>query len=107
MKTVDDRMDLKTPHHLAIACGTAFAAAIGTLLLSYFGFRWLLICYHEWQIGHKNPFTIWAELRAIPLALLASLLVFSVVLIFMKREKRSAGKSHPETQLDRHPTTTF
>ena len=49
----------------------AFAAAIATLLLSYFGFRWLLIRYHEWQIGHKNPFTIWADMRAF-----ASLVLF-------------------------------
>jgi hypothetical protein len=79
------------------ALGTAFAAAIGTLTVSYFGFRWLLICFQEWRIGHPNPFTFWADLRAIPLALLASLIVFAVVLVFMKR-RSGASEGHPETR---------
>jgi hypothetical protein len=83
---------LKTANHLAVALGTAFAAAVGTLLFSYFGLRWLLISYHESQIGHKNPFTVWADVRAITMALLASLLVFSAVLVFMNRRKHSVGK---------------
>lgn len=85
-------MNVKTTHPLAVAFGAAFTAALGTLLASYFAFRWLLIRYNELQIGHKNPFTIWADVRAVQLAVLVSLLVFSVVLVLMKRKNHNRGK---------------
>ena len=88
----EDWMNVKTMHPLAVAFGAAFTAALGTLLISYFAFRWLLIRYNESQIGHKNPFTIWADVRAVPLAVLVSLLVFSMVLVFVKQKNRNRGK---------------
>lgn len=91
-------MDVKGSHRLAITLGTAFASGIATLLTTCVGFRWLLIRYYEWQNGHKNPFTIRADVQAVTLALLVSSLVFSVVLVSLKWRKRSADKQSSKSQ---------
>jgi hypothetical protein len=83
-----DVMDIKTYRHFGITYGVALTSAVATLVVSYFAFRWSLICYQEWQIGHKNPFTIWADMRAVPFAFLTAVIVFWLVLVVMKRPKR-------------------
>ena len=82
-------MDARTHRHFGIIYGVSLASAVATLVGSFFAFRWLLICYHEWQIGHKNPFTVWADMRAIALAFVAAAIVFWVVLSAMKRSSQN------------------
>lgn len=72
--------------HFAITCGRALALSIATLLCSYLAFRWLLISYQTWHLGHPNPFVIGPETDAMLLALLAAGIVFLWV---VKRAKRS------------------
>jgi len=69
--------------------GIAFVLGIATLVVNYCASRWLLIFIHERQIGHKNPFTFWAEDRALPIAFLAAVSVFWIVLLVVKREKHN------------------
>jgi hypothetical protein len=91
-RIIETRLLLRrwTPEHVAISeLFISPAPAVATLVGSYFAFRWLLICIHEWQIGQKNPFTIWADMRAIPLAFLAAAMVFCVVLSAMKRSTQN------------------
>jgi hypothetical protein len=83
--TIIDVMDIRKYHHFGITYGVALNSAVATLVISYFAFRWLPICYQEWQIGHKNPFTIWADMRAIPFAFQAAVIAFWLVLVVMKR----------------------
>ena len=64
--------------------GTVATASL-TLILSYLGFRELLIRFHEWRIGHKLVFTIHEEIRAIPLAILTSVIVTLLVRGRLKR----------------------
>lgn len=67
-------------HHFAITYGKAFALSMATLLGSYLVFRWLLISYQTWRLGHPNPFIIGPEIDAMLLALLAAGIVFLWVL---------------------------
>lgn len=70
----------------AVVYGTAFALSVGTLLVSFAVFRWLLICYQTWRLGHANPFVIGPEMDAVLLSLLAAAIVFWWV---VKRENRN------------------
>jgi hypothetical protein len=65
--------------------GVAFVSAITILPVTYFGFRQLLIYYHESKIGHPLIFTFWADTTAFPFALVASILVFLTVLVYLRR----------------------
>jgi|HubBroStandDraft_6_1064221.scaffolds.fasta_scaffold05688_2 hypothetical protein len=76
-----------------IIYGTALALSTATLFVSYVTFRWLLIRYQTWQLGHPNPFVIGPELDAIVLSFLTSAIVFWLVVKWAKR-------NHPQGRLD-------
>jgi hypothetical protein len=65
-------------------------AAISALVVAYQAFRWVLIRYWEWQHeGRRMKFTIWAEERALPLAVLAGVFAFYVTLRYFRRRNGS------------------
>jgi hypothetical protein len=82
-------MDTQTHRHFGITFGVAVASAVTTFAVSFFAFRWLLICYQEWRIGHRDIFVTWAEMTALPFSLLASAIVLWLVLVAMKRRKQN------------------
>src|SRR5690348_6318404 len=59
--------------------GAAFAAALLTFLVGQFAFRWLLISYQTWRLGHPNPFVIGPEIDAAMLAVVTAAIVFWLV----------------------------
>jgi hypothetical protein len=72
-----------------IAAGASLLAASLTSVLSYEVLDWLLIRYWEWRHdGREMVYTFWADIRATPLTILASL----VAMIFMYRLVRRHTK---------------
>jgi hypothetical protein len=72
-------------HRRAILCATASVSAVASLPLSFVGFRWLLIRYDEWRIGHRLVWIIREETNAALLAVITAVVVFFVVVSAMKR----------------------
>jgi len=70
--------------HKAILYSAASVSAAVTLPFSFFGFRWLLIRFHEWRIGHPLVWIIREELNAALLALVLAVVVFFVVASALK-----------------------
>jgi hypothetical protein len=70
----------------AVIYGTAFTLSVVTLLDSYVAFRWLLICYQTWCLGHPNPFVIGPELGAMVLSSLTAVIIFWLI---AKRAKQN------------------
>jgi hypothetical protein len=67
--------------------GAASAASMVTLLVGYFAFRWLLISYQTWRLGHPNPFVIGPEIDATMLAVVTAAVVFWLVVRWGKRNR--------------------
>jgi hypothetical protein len=76
-----------------IIYGTALALSAVTLFVSYVAFRWLLIRYQTWQLGHPNPFVIGPELDAVVLSFLTAVIVFWWVV-------RRAKHNHTQERLN-------
>src|SRR5258707_10888732 len=68
--------------------GTALALSVVTILVSYVAFRWLLISYQTWRLGHPNPFVMGPETDAMLLSLLAATIVFWLVVKGAKRKSK-------------------
>jgi hypothetical protein len=71
--------------HRAILYGAASASAVASLPLSFFGFRWLFVRFHEWQIGHPLAWTIREDIDAAFCALVLGIVIFFVAVFALKR----------------------
>lgn len=70
----------------AILYWAASTAAVASLPLSFFAFRWLLIRFHEWRIGgHRIIWIISEEINAALAALIIAVVVFFVVYWALRR----------------------
>jgi hypothetical protein len=82
----------------ALAAGVALLAASLTLILSYKILDWFLIRYWEWQHdGRRMAFTLWADFRAIPLAILTSLVVVFLTFRVVRRQSKFSRSTSLET----------
>ena len=78
--------------HRTILYGAASVLAVMSLPPSFFGFRWLLIRYHEQRIGHPLIWIIEEETKAALLALIIAVAVFFVTVSVLKRTRaKSVG----------------
>jgi len=69
----------------ALIYGAACALLVVPLLVSYVTFRWVLIRFQTWHLGHPNPFVIEPEMDATLLFLLAGAIVFGLVVSRRRR----------------------
>ena len=62
-----------------LAAGVSLVAAALSFILFYTGLDWFLIKLSEWQHeGRRMAYTFWADFRAIPPAIVISLVVLFV-----------------------------
>ena len=73
----------------ALAAGASLLAAALTLILTYEILDWFLIKYWEWQHDSRRmAYTFWADFRAIPCAILASLVAAFLMYRFIRRRSQ-------------------
>ncbi|HYX82149.1 MAG TPA: hypothetical protein VE714_07140, partial [Gemmatimonadales bacterium] len=61
--------------------------AFAAISVAYFAFRWLLIRFQTWKLGHVSPFIIGPEIDAALLAVVPAAIVFWAVA--KQRKRRS------------------